>query len=107
MLERACPRLQNENCVDYVQHNFCFIININDTRQLIYGFIMTFFLKIQTKNILVNSLYKGKNMKQKGSALVEDIVREYYTKLAFTKKHKQTRKKDCDKCNLKVACKRK
>lgn len=46
-------------------------------------------------------------MKQKGSALAEDIVREYYIKLAFTKKHKQTRKKDCDKCNLKVACKRK
>lgn len=43
-------------------------------------------------------------MKQKGSTLAEDIIREYYTKLAFTKK---TRKKDCDKCNLKVACKRK
>lgn len=81
-----------------------FLLDINDTRQLIYGFIMTFFLKIQTKNILVNSLYKGKNMKQKGSALAEDIVREYYTKLAFTNK---TRKKDCDKRNLKVACKRK
>lgn len=46
-------------------------------------------------------------MKQKGSALAEDIIREYYTKLAFKKKHKQTCKTDCDKCNLKVACKRK
>lgn len=47
---------------------------------------------------------RGKNMKQKGSALAEDIIREYYTKLAFTNK---TRKKDCDKHNFKVACKRK